>query len=238
MVNALPLTKLATLLIRTLAKPLSKQIKATWSKNSFTKGGLIWVGQTNHALSSRMQIWSNGYKVRNIKPLEEEKALKDGAEFLGEAFLFSVSGAVVVFEYNRSNESAKAKDAAKRAEAKAERRALQAKLIALDERLKAVEESLHQSQASSMSILGGGVKVVAPDKRKLVEIVEEEDEDEPTTPSPSATKETSASKVTPSSQLPSDTLVPDASPAPSPSPTASSNAPTPSDDAKPWWQIW
>lgn len=137
---------------------------------------LIGIGQKSHSITSRMQIWSAGYQVRSIKPLEEEKALKDGAEFVGEAFVFLVSGTLVVWEYNRSAESTRRKEEQKRADAKAERAALQAKLIALDARLKAVEDTVkHNSQ----SILGlGGSTYKEPAAAKLVSIQDEDDDDD------------------------------------------------------------
>lgn len=165
---------MGSLLIRTLAKPLSKRIKTDFSRSNITKQLLIGIGQASHAVTSRMQIWSAGYRVRSIKQLEEDMALKNGAEFVGEAFVFLVSGSLVVYEYNRSTESARRKDEEKRAEAKAERAALQAKLVALDARLKAVEETVKRN---SNSILGlTGARYVAPDAEKLVQIEEDEDD--------------------------------------------------------------
>jgi len=100
-----------------------------------------------------MTIWSAGYRVRSITPLEEDKALKEGAEFIGETFILFVSGGWLVWEYNRGKEKERAKEEAKRAEAKAERDNLQAKLRALDLRLKALESVV---KANSQSILNLG----------------------------------------------------------------------------------
>eukprot|EP00957_Ditylum_brightwellii_P181643 13836768-Ditylum_brightwellii.AAC.1 len=60
-----------------------------------------------------MTIWSAGYKVRSITPLEPEKALTKGADLLGESIVFLISGVTVVYEYNRSKEKEKAKEAQK-----------------------------------------------------------------------------------------------------------------------------
>lgn len=166
------MTKLASLFVKTLAKPLSKRIKHEFSRYEFTKQMLVGIGQTSHTLTSRMQIWSAGYRVRSIKPLEEEKALKDGAEFVGESFIFIVSGTLVVLEYNRSAESNRQKEEKRRAEAKAERDALQAKLIALDARLKALETTVKHNQRSLLGL--GGASYVEPDADMLVEIEDEQ----------------------------------------------------------------
>lgn len=203
------LTKLASLLIKTLSKPLSKRIKHEFSRYSLTKQMLVSIGQTSHAVTSRMQIWSAGYRVRSIKPLEPEKALKDGAEFVGESFVFLVSGSLVVWEYNRSAESTRRKEEKKRAEAKAERAALQAKLVALDARLKAIETTVEHN---SHSILGlGGSAYVAPDAKKLVKIEDDDSDDDV-----AGTTATDTS----TDRNPND-----------PSPTNAS-------ETKPWWKVW
>ena len=164
---------MAGLLIKTLAKPLSKRIKHECSRYEITKNMLINIGQTTHVISSRMTIWSAGYKVRSITPLDTEKALASGAEFFGESFIFFVSGVVLVWEYNRSKQSEKAKEEAKQAALKAEQAALRAKLHTLDLRLKAVETVVKQN---SQSILGlGGPKYVEPSKDEIVPIDDEED---------------------------------------------------------------
>lgn len=161
-----------------------------------------------------MQIWSAGYRVRSIKPLEEEKALKDGAEFIGESFIFLVSGTLVVLEYNRSAESAREKEEKKRAEAKAERAALKAKLIALDARLKAVEYTVKDN---SHSILGlGGSSYVEPAAEKLVNIVDDDDDDDE---SVDGNSQPNSTNDTPQNDTP-----------------AASCAPP--QEIKPWWKIW
>ena len=39
----------------------------------------------------------------NVKPLKEEKAIEMGAEFIGEAFIYTVAISVVLLEYWRSS---------------------------------------------------------------------------------------------------------------------------------------
>jgi hypothetical protein len=176
MAAALPITKLASLLVKTLAKPLSKRIKTEFSKNKTTKSFLVGIGQTSHSITSRMQIWSAGYRVKKISSLEPEKALKDGAEFVGESFIFSVSGYLVVWEYRRSAESARMKS-----------EKLQAKLVSLDLRLKAVEDVV---KVNSQSILGlRGRRYVEPESQILVPINDKENNSE-TSINPPGTEET------------------------------------------------
>ena len=137
------LTKLVGLLLKTLAKPLSKRIKHEFSRYPFSQKILIGIGQASHQATSRMTIWSSGYKVRSITPLEDDKAMATGAEFVGEGFILLVSSGVVIYEYNRSNIAAAEKERKKYAKAKAERDALNASLKALDKRLEKLEKAVH-----------------------------------------------------------------------------------------------
>lgn len=174
-------TKLAGLFIKTLAKPLSKRIKHEFSRYEFTQGILIGIGQTTHSITSRLTIMSAGYKVRSIKPLEEEAALKAGAEFVGEGFLLLVSLTLLMYEYNSSNAKAAQKAAEHRAQAAAERQELQDKLHAIDVRLKALETYV-KSSPSLATTLGVGERYHEPEeavvslelKEKVEEVVPEE----------------------------------------------------------------
>ena len=80
---------------------MSKQVKHSFSQSKLGKQILTSVGQTTHSVTTRMTIMSAGYKVRSIQPLDQEAALKQGADLIGEAFLFSVAGALVVWEYDK-----------------------------------------------------------------------------------------------------------------------------------------
>jgi hypothetical protein len=197
-------------LVKTLAKPLSKRIKHDFSRFDLSKRFLIGIGQTSHTITSRMQIWSAGYRVRSITPLEPEAALKSGAEFVGESFIFLVSGGLVVWEYNRSNESARKKGAAQVAKQKAENAALQAKLHTLDLRLKAVENVVRQNSESLLGLRGP--KYIEPSSNELVPIDDDDDDDDE-----GGSQQTSSTEATPQIAAPEET-----------------NATT----RKPWWKIW
>lgn len=113
-----------------------------------------------HTLTSRMTIWSAGYKVRSITPLEDEKAMTEGADFLGESIVFLISAGVVVSEYNRSKEKERRIEEEKEREQQEANDALQAKLNALDVRLNALEKVV---KANSRSILNFGERYVEPE---------------------------------------------------------------------------
>ena len=160
------ITKLAGLLVKTIAKPLSKRIKHEFSRYQLTQKILINIGQTSHTITSRLTIWSAGYKVRSITPLEPEKAMKQGAELVGEVFVFTVSGGIVIWEYNRSREKEQAKQRKIREEARQQREALQAKLNSLDKRLTAVEDVM---KANSHFPIHFGKQYVAPNDTVPIE---------------------------------------------------------------------
>ena len=63
---------------------MAKQVKHTFKQSEFTQNILIGVGQTFHIVSTRMTIWSAGYKVRSIQALETEAAISQGADLIGE----------------------------------------------------------------------------------------------------------------------------------------------------------
>jgi len=137
-----------------------------------------------------MTIWASGYRVRSIKPTDAEKALKDGAEFIGEGFVLTVSMAIVVLEYKRSAESAARKNEEKRERFKATQDKLQAKLNTLDIRIKAVEDLIKQQQHLEENktllnrvvptVVGGTEKpkYIEPPKEQLVPIADDDDDND------------------------------------------------------------
>jgi ribosomal protein S2 len=139
MVVALPIAKLSSLLIKTLAKPMAKRVKTTFKQYEFLKAVLVSTGQFTNRVTTRMTIWSEGYKVRSIQPLEKEAALSAGADFIGEAFIFSVGGSLVVWEYNKSKEKDRVKD-----ENNVERERMQEqRLVDLQSRMESLEQSVN-----------------------------------------------------------------------------------------------
>jgi uncharacterized Rmd1/YagE family protein len=81
---------------------MSKRVQHYFTQYQSTKQVLITIGQTTHNITTRMQIWSAGFKVKSIPELEKEVAMKQGSEFIGEFFIFSVAGSLVVWEYDKS----------------------------------------------------------------------------------------------------------------------------------------
>ena len=169
--------------------------------------------------------------------------MKDGAEFVGETFIFGVSVALVVAEYTRSQNSALKKAEAQREKHRQETAALNAKLHALDIRLKAVENVVEQNAASILVL--GGPKYVKPPSEELVPIIGDDDEIDTAPPQPQKAKEskeaeektTSENDVLEDNQkvsseanvLEEGTRSTQASP-------SSENEQT--NSKRPWWKIW
>ena len=76
-----------------------------------------------------------------VQPLKEERAIEVGAELIGEAFIFSVAAAFVLYEYNKSVK----KEAAKEGERKKDMEKMRAQLDRLGEDMRLVKEALEQT---------------------------------------------------------------------------------------------
>ncbi|CAB9500738.1 atrophy 3 protein homolog [Seminavis robusta] len=220
--QALPLAKIGTLFIKTLAKPVSKRIKKDFSRFEQTRRMLVGIGQLSNQVTSRMAIWSEGYTVRKINPLSDDKALTTGADLVGETFVLSVSVGTVIWEYNRSAEKARLKEEKLRATAKAERDALQANFLALDERLKALEEVVQYNSQSILNV--GGKRLPQPRNTVLIRISDEDDDNLPMVPTTKKPKPDAHNETQTTSQ--SD-------------PNADSGVTdTTTETEAPWWKFW
>ena len=159
-----------SLFIKTLAKPMAKQVKHQAIKIPMTRSALIWVGQTSHGITTRMTIWSSGYKVRSITKIEDEKALSLGADLLSESFIFSVSVGILMYEYNRSSIKEEKKEAAKLQKIRDDASKLQAKLDSLDKRLVSLEEFAKANRRSIVLGIGVNAEYIEPSKDEVVPI--------------------------------------------------------------------
>jgi optic atrophy 3 protein len=155
------IAKLAGLLIKTLSKPLSKRIKLEFSKSTTGTSILHTIGQASQNVTSRMTIWSAGYKVRNIQPLPSDKAIQIGSEFVGESFVLILSAGVIIYEYQRSKLKEMEKSEKLNAIATQERFELQQQLNNIHIRIQSIEQTIQLIQ-----------------ERQLLKQIEEEVDDE------------------------------------------------------------
>lgn len=108
--------KIATLAIRTLAKPIATQIKHQAQSHQRFRGICIALAQFMHrtemALRSNLLAGSgsSGEKAK-VRPLNEAKAVTNGANALAEGFLFALAAALIMGEsYRGSRSRAKQRD--------------------------------------------------------------------------------------------------------------------------------
>jgi len=151
----LPLLKLGGLAIKTLAKPVAKRMKVEATERPGLKKFYVTVGQWTHQASAWITISSAGHKSLGVKELEEVAAFTRGADFLSEALVFFVGGAILTFEYTRSNMSAAQKEAAKEAGRQKFREDLEARFLVLEARVDAMEEQQQAGWARLFSGSGG-----------------------------------------------------------------------------------
>ncbi|UZJ52272.1 hypothetical protein CBS101457_001592 [Exobasidium rhododendri] len=109
--------KIATLAIRTLAKPIASQIKHQAQSHQRFRAICISLAQFMHrtemALRSNLLAppgSSSGEKAK-VRPLNEAKAVTNGSNALAEGFLFALAAALIVGEsYRGSRSRAKQRD--------------------------------------------------------------------------------------------------------------------------------
>ncbi|KAL6975892.1 hypothetical protein U1Q18_024687 [Sarracenia purpurea var. burkii] len=116
----LPVVKLGTLALRTACKPIANRLKKEAGLHPKFRQFIINIAQANHRFTTNMQrrIYGHATDVA-IRPLNEEKAVQAAADLLGELFVFTVAGAAVVFEVQRSSRSEARKEEMRKQEMQA-----------------------------------------------------------------------------------------------------------------------
>lgn len=107
---ALPLVKLGYLLVRTVAKPVASTFKKQARDHPWFRQACGRLAQFYHRAEVKMKrriAAKNGEAVHQlvtqIKPLDEQKAVELGAEFIGEALIFGVAGTFLLLDAARNN---------------------------------------------------------------------------------------------------------------------------------------
>ncbi|CAO2182870.1 unnamed protein product [Urochloa humidicola] len=113
----LPLVKLGSLAFRTLSKPIAARLKYNAGIHPKFRGFIIGLAQANHRFTTNMQrrVYGRATDI-HIRPLNEEKAIQAAADLLGELFVFSVAGAAIIYEVQRSARSEAKKEEARKKE--------------------------------------------------------------------------------------------------------------------------
>ncbi|KAI0728852.1 OPA3-domain-containing protein, partial [Fomitopsis betulina] len=97
--------KVATLLIRTLAKPISNQIKNQAKQHETFRTFCVDLAQRMYRTEIRLRTNLLGEPAKHVRPLSETKAIENGANALAEGFLFTVASVLIVAETWRSSRS-------------------------------------------------------------------------------------------------------------------------------------
>ncbi|KAL5989513.1 hypothetical protein ACLOJK_010405 [Asimina triloba] len=102
----LPVAKLGSLLLKTFSKPIANRLKQQAGHQPRFRQLIINLAQANHRITTTMQRRIYGHATNvEIRPLDEEKAVQAAADLIGEIFVFSVAGVLVIFEVQRSARS-------------------------------------------------------------------------------------------------------------------------------------
>jgi len=97
--------KIGTLLIRTLAKPISTRIKYQAREHERFRKVCVSLAQTMYRYEVRLRTGLLSEPAKHIRPLSEARAIENGANFLAEGFLFSVAAGLIISETWRSSRS-------------------------------------------------------------------------------------------------------------------------------------
>lgn len=98
----MPLIKLGYLLIRTVAKPVANVLKQQTKNHPVFRSACVRLAQTYHRseikMSRRLGGASKAVTEAAVRPLDEQKAIEVGANFLGETLVFIVAGTVLILD--------------------------------------------------------------------------------------------------------------------------------------------
>ncbi|OJT02012.1 OPA3-like protein [Trametes pubescens] len=104
--------KLAQLIIRTLAKPISNQIKIQAKQHETFRTFCVALAQRMYQTEVRLRTNLLGEPAKHVRPLSETKAIENGANALAEGFLFTVAAGLIIAEtWRNSRNQTKRRDA-------------------------------------------------------------------------------------------------------------------------------
>jgi len=99
-------TKVATLLIRTLAKPISNQLKTQAREHPKFRSICVNLAQSMYRTEVKLRTNLLGEPAnQHVRPLSEARAIENGANALAEGFLFGVATILIIGETWRSSRS-------------------------------------------------------------------------------------------------------------------------------------
>ncbi|GLB35627.1 putative OPA3-domain-containing protein [Lyophyllum shimeji] len=97
--------KLATLVIRTIAKPISNHLKSQAKQHDRFREFCVGLAQRLYRSEVKLRTNIMGEPAKHIRPLSEARAVENGANALAEGFLFAVAAGLIIGESWRSSRS-------------------------------------------------------------------------------------------------------------------------------------
>ncbi|CAX42841.1 optic atrophy 3 family protein, putative [Candida dubliniensis CD36] len=98
--------KFTSLLVRTIAKPIGNAIKRQAKDHERFRRLCISFAQKMHSSEIKLRMSLLGENKIKVKPLNDNKAIEQGATFISEFFIFSVAGSLIFYESYRSRKKA------------------------------------------------------------------------------------------------------------------------------------
>lgn len=111
LILAMATAKIATLAIRTLAKPIATQLKNQAAQHETFRNICIALAQRMHRTEMALRINLLNGVPQKVRPLNDAKAIANGANAISEGFLFAVAAALILGEtYRGSRKNANQRD--------------------------------------------------------------------------------------------------------------------------------
>lgn len=95
--------KIATLLVRTIAKPISTGLKNQAKQHETFRQFCVNLAQGLYRSEVKLRTHVMGEPARHIRPLSETRAIENGANFIAEGFLFTVAAGLILGETWRTS---------------------------------------------------------------------------------------------------------------------------------------
>ena len=131
---------MGTLLLKTVSKPIANQIKQQAKGHPVFQKFCIATGQQWSSFTTRMNMRVLGHRIKQVKPLSESAAVARGADFLGDAFVYTVATTALLIEYSRSRRESQKKAAEKAIRQAQKREALKKELAEMNEKIMLLDE--------------------------------------------------------------------------------------------------
>ncbi|KAH7102609.1 OPA3-domain-containing protein [Auriculariales sp. MPI-PUGE-AT-0066] len=140
--------KIGTLVIRTVAKPISAMLKTQAKQHEGFRDLCIGLAQRMHRSEMRLRYSLLGQEPKAVRPLNERTAVENGANAIAEGFLFGVAALLILAESYRSSR----KDSKRRNAVDDQFDDMQLSLDEVRKTLKDVQEQLQVQQERSEQV--------------------------------------------------------------------------------------